>query len=219
MSEFNLEVQSRKSGKVKEAVSGVVYGGGQEATSIEVEYNALLKIINEAGTSNIIDLKMGTKTWTVILREYQKNPLTEKISHVDFLMIDAKNPLTTVVPLTFTETPKEVREIGGKMEVALSSVKVKCLAQDLPKEILVDVSGLTVIGKSIVVKDLVIQDSVKILNNPGDKIVSVIIPKKVQIATAASAAVEGAAAEGEVKKEGEGSAEGETKKEGEKEEK
>lgn len=203
---FTLEVQERKSGKIKTAVLGIVYGAGITPVSIEAEYNTLVKIINQAGKSNIIDLKLGAKTWPVILREYQQDPLTDKISHVDFLVVDQKRPLTTVVPLVFSETPKEVREIGGKMETAATRVKVKCLPKDLPAQIMVDVSALTEIGKNILIKDLKISDAVKILDNPQDRVVSVIIPKKIQMIEAkpAEAAVEGAVpAEGQAPAEGE----------------
>ena len=217
MSEFILEVKERQVDKQSQLteirqgdrVPGVIYGFKQKPVTIDMEYNVLLKVLKEAGSSNIITLKIGDKNIKTIVREYQQNPVTDKLTHVDFMATVDNRLLNTEVPLEFVGTSKAVREQGGKLNIKNDKVKVKCLPADLPAKIEVDVSVFKEMGQKLVISDLQVDDKVTILNNPNDPVVDVTIPKKIEIQ-------EVTPAEGEVPAEGEeGLAEGEVPAEGE----
>jgi large subunit ribosomal protein L25 len=220
MSEFVLEVKERQPGeqsrltnlRTDSRVPGIIYGFGHKNTNIEADYNTLLKVLIKAGTSHMVTLKLGSNDIKVIVRSYQQDPVTDRVTHVDFLAVNDKRPLTTVVPLEFSETSKAVRERGALLDVKNDKVKVKCLPADLPAIIKVDVSGLEDIGQGIKMSGLKINDKVKILNNPNDPVVDVIIPKKIQ-AVVAEVAKPGEGAEATV--EGGTTPEGGEAKEGE----
>lgn len=111
--EFNLQAKSRQVGKDSQLtdirnsaqVPGVVYGLKSESHPLTVGYNEVLKIITQAGTSNIINLKVDNKDFRVIVREYQQNSVSDKITHVDFLQIADNHPITTKVPLSLLVLP------------------------------------------------------------------------------------------------------------------
>lgn len=226
---FSLEAKSRQVNKssaitalkTQGQVPGVVYGLKGKPQALQVEYNDLLKILTQAGTSNIINLKVDDKNYQVIVREYQQDPVTDKLIHVDFLQVADDHPITTKVPLEFIGVSKAVKEQGGKLFVKEEKVKVKCLPVDLPASIKIDVTVLAELGQGILIKDLQVSDKVTILNNPTDPVVSVIVPKKIfeptleEVAPAeGEGVVEGEAPkEGGVKEEAT-PAEGETPKEG-----
>jgi large subunit ribosomal protein L25 len=214
MSEFVLEVKERQPGeqsrltnlRTKSRVPGIVYGFGHKNNNIEADYNTLLKVLIQAGTSHLVVLKLGSQNIKTIVRGYQQDPVSDRVIHVDFLATNEKRKLTTKVPLEFSETSKAVREKGALLDIKNNTVKVKCLPADLPAVIKVDVSALEEIGQGIKMSGLQISDKVKILNNPNDPVVDVIIPKKIQVTTAEVAQpVAGAEAvvEGEAPKEGE----------------
>ena len=222
MSEFVLEANQRKvdqQSRLTELrnnsrVPGVIYGFGKDQIVIDVEYNALLKILTEASTSNLIKIKVGGKEIEVIVREYQQDPVTDKLVHVDFMATDPKRELNTVVSLEFVGVSKAVREQGAKLDVKNEKVNVTCLPQDLPAKISLDTSGLNEIGQKLLISDLQVSDKIKITNDPNAPVVSVIMPKKIKLAPIVEAGVEGAeGAEGVEGVEGEAKpAEGEAKK-------
>ncbi|MBT7553648.1 50S ribosomal protein L25 [bacterium] len=220
MSEFSLKVQSRKPGKGSQLteirqssqVPGVVYGLKKESQAIVVDYNPLLNILKEASTSNVITLKLADKEVKVIVREYQQHPVTDKIIHIDFLEVDDKKPIITIVPLVFSGVSKAVKELGGKLEIKSDHVKVQCIASKLPAKLEIDLTGLEEIGKTVLIKDIPAIDGVEILTNANDPVVTVAMPKKGKIIeeTEEEAPVEGEeGAEGEAPVEGAEGAEGE----------
>ncbi|RJQ35344.1 50S ribosomal protein L25 [Candidatus Parcubacteria bacterium] len=223
MAEFILEANERKVDqqsqltKIREnsRVPGVVYGFSQEPLAVDMDYNQLLKIVKSAGTSGIITLKVGQKNLKVIIREYQQNPISDKLSHIDFMAVDEKRPLTTKIPLEFFGTSKAVREQGGQIDIKSNQISVKCLPKDLPEKIVIDLGNLSGIGQKLLVRDLKIDDKVTVLDNPNDPVVSVIMPKKIKLVTDAATTevpVAGAAPTDSEAKEGE-TKEGEAKKE------
>jgi len=217
MSEFLLELQERQVDKhsqltkirTSNQVPCVIYGNKKESQAATVGYKPLLKVLVEAGTSNIITLKLAGKNTKVIVREYQQDPVTDKIIHVDFYTVSDKKKFTTIVPLDFIGISKAIKEKGAKLAVKNDKLKVECLPADLPAKIDVDISKLANIGQVISVGELEVSDKVKILNSPNDPVVNVIIPKKIEL-------IEETPKEGEEIVEGEEAKEDvETPKEGE----
>lgn len=227
MAEFILEAKQREPGQHSKLtdirkdsrVPGVIYGLGKESLTVVIDYKDLLKVLTAAGTSNIIVIKLGDKNIKTIVREYQQDPISGKLTHVDFMAIDEKQPVTTFVPIAFIGTSSAVREQGGKLNQKTTKVKVKCLPQYLPSKIEIDVSVLTQLGQKLLIKDLDRDANITIVNNPLDPVVDVTVPKKLEIIEEVKPEV----AEGEEAKEGEagaeegaeGKPEGEATKEGE----
>ncbi len=201
MSEIKLTVTAREKGKASilsfirknSQVPGAIYGLKAESLLISADYNTIVKVINTAGTSQIINVELNGKNIPVILREFQKDPVSDKLIHVDFLAVDEKQAVTTMVPLKFTGTSKAVREQGGKLEIKKQSVKVRCLPQDLPAFIEVNLSELVNIGSDITVDHLSVPKNVNILDSIQDKVIDVVVPRK-EIVVEAAAPVAGAEA-------------------------
>jgi large subunit ribosomal protein L25 len=203
MAEFILEANERKVDKQSQLtdirkgsrVPGVVYGFSQKPVSIDIDYRDLLKVLKEAGTSNVITVKVAGKEIKTIVREYQQNPVSDKLTHVDFMAIDAKKKVSTKVPLEFIGISKVVREEGGQLNKKTLNVDVQCLPADLPAKISVDVSMFTEMGQKLVISDLVVDEKVTIMNDPNNPVANVTVPKKMKIKSAAEEAEDAAAAE------------------------
>lgn len=183
---FVLEAQTRTPGKgsqlteirTQSGVPGVIYGFEQDSQAIAVDYNELIKILKEAGTSNIITLKLDGKELRVIVKTYDQDPVSDRVIHVDFLLVNDDRLLTTVVPLEFVGASKAVKELGGKLNIKSEQVLVKCLPADLPATLKLDLSILDNLGKSILVENIQVSDKVSILTNATDPVISVSLPKK-----------------------------------------
>ena len=188
MSEFLLKAIARKNEshsqladlRVASQVPGVIYGNNFENQNVAVDYNELLKVLIKAGTSHLIILDIDGKETRVLARHWQQDPVTDRLTHIDFWAIDEKSPVTTTVPLTFVGVSKAVKEQGGKLNIKNDKVKVKCLPKDLPSALEIDLALLDEMGKTILVKDIPVAKDVKILTNATDPVVSVSVPKKMR---------------------------------------
>ncbi|MBU1006350.1 MAG: 50S ribosomal protein L25, partial [Candidatus Omnitrophica bacterium] len=135
---------------------------------------------------------------TVVLKEVQKDPIKDCLLHVDFQEISLTETLKVNVPIAAKGEAIGVKQDGGVLQHILWEVEVQCLPTNIPEKIEINISGLKM-GDALHVKDIVMPEGVKILEDPEAVVFSVEHPKKVEDVIAASA--EGAMEEPEVIKE------------------
>lgn len=194
--------------RLKGLIPGVLYAHGK-SESIQLQIKDFLKLFKGKITESVIFDLHSTKSddteKMAYVKDYQMDPLTSEILHVDLFKVTKGEKIHTHVPIEFVGVAKGTK-LGGLLEVDSREIEVECFPKDLPEKIQIDVTNLEV-GDSLHVKDIVIGEGVKILTNSEMSIASVHIPKVVAIEEPVA---EVAAVEGEV--EGEG---GEEKKEAE----
>ncbi len=126
-------------------VPAVVYGGTSEPRSIQLAHEKTwLLSQNEWFYSSIIDLEVDGKVESVLLRDLQRHPYKQRILHIDFQRVDAKQTLRTSVPLHFVNGEKSPagQTAGVVIMHELTQVEVSCLPKDLPGNIEVDLADL-----------------------------------------------------------------------------
>lgn len=171
---LNLNVTKREKTAPAGHIPAVVYGPKQESIALAVEEREFDKVFKEAGESTIINLEGVGEPIEVLIHDLSFNAVRGGVQHVDFYAIERGKELTTNVALEFEgEAPAEKQ--GGVLTKALHEVEVTCRPSKLPKEIVVDVSVLTDFEASIRVKDLKVEEGVKINNDPEDT-VAVVVP-------------------------------------------
>ena len=99
--------------------------------------------------------------------------------HVDFLAVSRTQTITVSVPVHETGEAVGVKE-GGVVEHHLREVQIECLPQDVPDEIVVDITGVE-LGDMVHVSDLVPPTGVTILTNPEDAVLSVVTPAALRV--------------------------------------
>lgn len=167
--------RAEKGEKVREQgqLPAVVYGAGKEATSIVLNLPEFLKLYKESGDSSLIDLTIdGNNVGKVLSQEVQYDPVSDRIIHVDFRLIDMNKSLTTKVALHYIGESPAVKGSGGTMVTNLFEVEVQCLPKDLVSHIDVDISALKTFDDVIKVKDLVLPDGIKVSAPHGDALVA-----------------------------------------------
>lgn len=206
--------QTRMTGNIP----GVVYGPEIEPISVVVAEKDLRAAVKEASSiSALFDLDVDGSKNKVIIREVQRDPVTSRVTHVDFHAISMTKPINVTVPINFTGTAFGVQSEGGILQTTLRELEISCLATDIPESIDVDVTELN-IGDSIHVRDLDL-GNVNILTDEQRTLVVVAAPTIVK--EPEPEAEEGELLEGEEGAEGEGAegAEGEAAEGDKKEEK
>lgn len=165
--------RSRKAG----LVPAVLYGHGVEPRMFWVNAIEFGKVFRTAGESTIFSLSTGKgAALNVLVHDVQTNPLTNRISHVDFYQVRMDEELETHVPLELINESPAVRE-GGVLVKTLEEVEIKCLPKDLPHSIVVDLSQLIAFEDQIKVSDLKPGKGVEILTEADTVLALVEAPR------------------------------------------
>ena len=209
-----LEAQARDTFGKNEArrtrrggqVPGVLYGGdGKGATPIAVQPKALLKILHsESGQNTLISLKLaGAGDNRVLVKDFQVDPITHEVLHVDFLKIAMDKLLQVTIPIVVHGEPKGVKQQGGVLEFIRREIVIEVLPADIPEHIDVDVTEL-MLHQGIRVRDVATNAKWKPVSDLDLMLVHVIMPKVEEVAAPADAAAAATAtpAEPEVMKKG-----------------
>ena len=145
-----------------------LYGHGIENTHLSVSRKDFIRIFKEAGESTTIKLKVSTEEgseFNVLVHDFQKNPLTDEINHIDFYSVKVDEKIRVKVPLEFIGEAPAVKEKGGILVKAIHDIEVEALPADLPHNFKIDLSALSDIGSNIYIKDIDIPKGVKIFIN------------------------------------------------------
>jgi large subunit ribosomal protein L25 len=188
-------------------IPATLYGTGGEPVSLAVDAKALTHALHtEAGRNVLIDLQVNGETVLTMARELQRDPVKGSYIHVDFLRINRDQAIHVDVPIHVDGESPGVKE-GGVVEHHLWNVRVECLPGNVPENIIADITPLG-IGSSLHVADLQLSEGVKMLTNPDEIVLSVVVPQVLKVEEEVPAeAVE--AVEGEAAPEGAAPAEGE----------
>jgi len=187
-------------------VPGVLYGGKDEAKSIELDGKELfMQFKHEEFHASILTLNLDGKKESVLLRDYQMHPVRNNIQHIDLQRIDENKKLNVKIPFHFLneDVAPGVKLEGGVVSHIMVDVDIACLPKDLPTYIEVDLINLS-IGDSIHLSDIKAPEGVELtsLTEENDPIITSISKPKVVVEETP------VAAEGEEATEGEEAAEG-----------
>ncbi|MCY4472442.1 MAG: 50S ribosomal protein L25/general stress protein Ctc [Kistimonas sp.] len=125
-------------------VPAIVYGGDTAPVQVVLEGKTLRKALNTPSFHNqIINLDVDGSSCRTIIKDIQVHPARGDVMHMDFLRVDATHLVTTTVPLRFHgEDSAPGIKAGGIASHTLQSVEVRCLAQNLPEHLDVDLSQM-----------------------------------------------------------------------------
>jgi large subunit ribosomal protein L25 len=194
--------------RMKGYIPAILYSHGQtEAIKLQkVNFSRLFK--GAISESVLIDIKITDKNQDadhkVFIKDYQVDPLTDEVLHIDFYKVRLDEKIHTKVGIEILGKSAGVR-LGGILDFVERELEVECLPQELPEKIQVDVTNLQ-IGESIHVRDIAASGTLKYLTDPDKVIVTILLPHKaeeavVEAAEGEVAPVEGEAADGEASKE------------------
>ena len=129
-----------------------------------------------------------------ILKDFQLNPITDKVMHFDLVGISDNEIIDIEVPIVLIGTPKGIKD-GGTLQHTLHKLKVSCLPKFIPEHIEINIAELG-INTSVHVSDLKIEN-VTILELSTKVIVAVVPPTVLKELTPAEAEAAAAAATAE----------------------
>lgn len=156
---------SRRLRKKDDKVPGILYGGSDDPIPLVMDHKDLVKAMqDDSFFSQVLEVSVGKKSQQVVVRDLQRNPASEKVTHVDFLRVQADREINVAIPLRFLneEECPGVKVDGGSISHNLTEVEISCLPANLPEFIEVDMAELE-IGDSVRLSDLTVPKDVVIV--------------------------------------------------------
>ena len=155
-------------------VPGVLYGHGEASTAFHVKELDLRPLIFTQET-HVVKLALGSDETRCILREVQFDPITDRVRHIDLLILHAGEKITIDVPVIITGSSVGVRD-GGIVDHVMHKLTIEVLPDHIPESITVDITEIK-IGHSIHIKELPATDKYTVLGDENAVIVAVVPPK------------------------------------------
>lgn len=138
----------RKSG----LIPCVVYGKSEKAIHFFTEEKNLKKLLYTFKVNSVlINLEDDVKIES-ILQDVQYHPVSDVILHADFYKLNYKTLITMEVPVSLVGRSPGVIS-GGSLQLNMRKLKLRCLPQDIPNEILININELN-IGDKIYVEQI-----------------------------------------------------------------
>jgi len=151
-------------------VPGIIYGAEHSPMPITLDHKDLKKALShEAVFSHILTIKVGNKSEKVVLKALERDPIKPVIKHIDFQRIRAGEKLIMNIPLHFlgAEEAPGVKE-GGILSYTVKELEVKCLPDDLPEYIEVDITNLA-IDEAVHLSDIKLPKGVELTTEVDEK--------------------------------------------------
>ncbi len=149
----------RNAGKVP----GVLYGGAKAPVGIAVKSNEFRKALYTGKLlGHLVTLKFGDESQPVIAKDIQFHPVTDEPVHFDLYRVDEHQKVRISVPVHFQnqEASPGIKR-GGTLNVNLHELEVMALADSIPEEFIVDLTGLD-IGDTIRAADITLPKGVEL---------------------------------------------------------
>lgn len=162
---------SRKQGRIP----AIVYGHNVKNVTVDLDYVEFARAFREAGESSLISLTVDAEKEPrlVLVHDMQRDPVTDKVTHIDFLQPSLKEKVSVHVPLVVEGEAPAVKELGGTLVKNIGELEISALPQNLPHEIMVDISVLKTLEDRILAKDIKLPADVELEINPEEIVISV----------------------------------------------
>ncbi len=180
---MDLQVQKRETlgTRVKNLrkqgfIPAELYGKGLENLHVSIPAKEFKKALKEAGENTVVTVLLDGTKYPVLINDVSYHPVTNDFRSVDLYRIRMDEKLKVGVPLEFVGISSAVKEKNGVLVRPLQELEVEALPMDIPRDIKVDVSTITEIGQTILVKDLDIPKGVRVLVD-ADAVVATVTAK------------------------------------------
>ena len=142
-------------------IPAILYGGKNPNQNISIQLKEIKNIINsDTFLSKVLELDIDGKKEKVIPRDVAYNIVSEEPIHIDFMRIVSGKKIILEIPVKFINHPDSPGlKRGGVLNIVRRKVELKCPAESIPDEIIVDLVG-TDIGTSIKISSVNLPENV-----------------------------------------------------------
>jgi len=188
MESIDLKVQVRgETGKgpsrryrQKGLIPAVFYGPTIDPVPLTIDFLEFKKAVKgREGENILINLTLEGENESVpkaaMIRDTQIEPVKQEIIHVDFQEINLQKRIEVSVPIILVGKAEGIKE-GGILQQLVRELEIRCFPFEMPDHMEIDVSHLG-IGESVHIRDISVEEGVKILSSLDKTIATVLSPK------------------------------------------
>ncbi len=190
---LNVEVRAEKGTKkalstlrAQSRIPAVVYGGEKAPITVALSEKELMAGRKKGGANAIFRLKHAKGEETVIVKELQRHPVTDRPVHADFQRISLTTKIEAKVPLEFVGESVGVKTNGGMLSIDMRELRIKALPTAIPQHIEVPVAALD-LNQIIHVKDIALPAGVEVLDAVDAAVIRCVVAKEIEVAAPAAA--------------------------------
>jgi large subunit ribosomal protein L25 len=179
MERVKLEVRLREGRGTKDAkamraageIPGVIYSQKSETEAIAINARTLRQAVGH-GTHTVFDVQIDGKTRPALIKEFQLDPVRDRVIHVDLHEIRLDQKINTAIPVHI-EGHAEGVNMGGALSQPTHELHAEALPADLVDAIIVDVTQLE-IGQSIRLADITPPNGITFTDDPEGTVLATI---------------------------------------------
>jgi large subunit ribosomal protein L25 len=174
----NLGKKSAAQARANGNVPCVIYGG---ETPVHFSApDASFKQLIYTPDAYIAEIEVAGNKVNAILKDSQFDPVSDKLTHADFLLAPANKPVVVSIPVKTVGNAIGV-EAGGGLQIILRKVQVRGSVEAIPEYIEVDVTNID-LGEAVAIKDIAAVEGFDILNAPGAVVARVQVTRNARMA-------------------------------------
>ncbi len=138
---------------------------GSDSVPLQLDEHEMATHLRNLGRGGLVELQMSEKSEVALLQDVDIHPVSLRLQHVVFRHVDLAQSIEVPVGVQFMgEAPAD--SISGVFVVyELDIVRVRCLPDDIPHTVTVDVSGLESPGDAVRIGDLESIDGVEYVDD------------------------------------------------------
>lgn len=183
MADYKLEASARevigkkvKLLRLEGQIPGIIYGPKTPPVPIAMDVDQLDDVLVAAGGTALVEVAVGKDAHQVLVRSVDRDIIRGDLMHVDFYAVDLTQVTQVEVPIVLVGEAPITLTGEGVLQQQLTSVLVEGLPSDLIHEILVELEDLTEVGMTITVSDLYVPDTITLLNDLEEIVVTITYP-------------------------------------------
>lgn len=150
-------------------VPAVLYGRGEVSRSIKIPHKNIDKVIEAYGPNSMVTISLDGETIPSYIQDVQRDPLTQKITHVDFHHLIAGEKVKIRIPINITNVEALTKD-GILLGQNINELEVSCLPKDIIQSIDIDAATLEV-HVPLLVSDLKLPDTIEALVDADETVV------------------------------------------------
>jgi large subunit ribosomal protein L25 len=159
-------------------IPAVLYGGGSSNVPLTLKKQDVFMILrSDTGENTVFQVSFDSEIRDVMIKELQRDPVTDEILHADFVHIAMDKVIKVSVPLVSVGEAVGVKTEGGFVDFITREVEVECFPKDIPEHIEIDISGLH-LRQSLKAGDITLPEGVKIITSSDTILVLIEVPLK-----------------------------------------
>lgn len=179
---LNLEMREEIGGgkvnklRLKGYIPAIIYGKGMDSLPVKIKLPDLRTALSKYGRNTIFNANLpGQNSFPIVIKEIQNDIITGEMIHADLQKISLTEVRRAEVPVRIYG--RELLETSQMIVIQqMDEIMVKCLPQDTPQFIKLDVSKMTS-GDSITAGQIELPEGVTLDSDP-DQIVAIVTEVK-----------------------------------------